>query len=288
MKCPLCRSNKNKLIWDDKIRSGKNIWTDIKHKIFKCKNCSLGFLEKRHGNLEDNSVFRKIFDGSNTVKKYLSFNKPREIKKILKISKFLDFSKQSVLESNCGAAAILDFLKKKAGLTAGLDSKIYKSHVEKKHIFFESIENLNKSKIKFNIILSLAEIEHKKTPLKFVRLLSKKLTKKGVIVFRIPNYDNIYRYLGGREFLKYDFRLSHNFYFNEKSSDYLFRKLKLEIVHKSGMQEYDINHLLSFLKNFKRTKKIKKIFSKKTLGLLENNIENNLVSTSLLYIVRKN
>lgn len=287
MNCPLCRSTKKKIIWNDKIRSGKNIWSKKKYKILKCNNCSVAFLEKIHNELEDNSVFRKVFDGSNTVKKYLYFNKPRELKKLFKIKRFVNFKNKSVLESNCGAASILDYLKKEAKITAGLDNKIYKSHVEKNHIFFSSMEQLNKSKTKFDIILSLAEIEHKKDPVFYIKLLLKNLKKNGIIVFRIPNYENIYKYLCGNNFLKYDFRLSHNFYFDEKSSDYMFKKLKLKTVSKSGLQEYSLDHLITFLKTSKRTKKINKMFTKKTLNIFENNVENTLASTSLLYIVKR-
>ena len=286
MKCPICRSNNYQLIWNDKIRAGKNIWSTKKHKIYRCYNCSVGYLEKIHDRLEDNFIFRKVFDGSNSINKYLTFNKPRELKKLLKIKRFVSFKNKSILESNCGAASILDFLKKEAKFTAGLDNSIYKPHVEKKHVFFSSINQLNKSKIKFDIILSLAEIEHKKNPIFFVKSLLKNLKKNGIIIFRIPNYDNIYKYLGGNNFLKYDFRLSHNFYFDEKSADYMFKKLKLKVISKSGLQEYNANHLITFLKNFKRTKKINKIFTEKTLNILEKNIENNFVATSMLYIVR--
>ena len=38
-----------------------------KHKILQCKNCDLVFLEKRNKHLEDNKIFRKIFDGSNSL-----------------------------------------------------------------------------------------------------------------------------------------------------------------------------------------------------------------------------
>lgn len=286
MKCPICRSNHSQLIWNDKIRSGKNIWSKKKHKIYKCDNCSLGYLEKIHDKLEDNCIFRKVFDGSNSINKYLSFNKPRELKKLQKIKKFVNFKNKSILESNCGAASILDFLKKETKFTAGLDNRIYKYHVEKKHVFFSSLNELNKSKKKFDIILSLAEIEHKKNPIYFINKLLKNLKNNGVIIFRIPNYDNIYKHLGGNNFLKYDFRLSHNFYFNEKSADYMFKKLKLKIVSKVGLQEYNVNHLITFLKNFKRTKKIEKVFTEKILNILEKNIENNFVATSMLYIVR--
>ncbi len=269
MKCPLCGSNKNTLIWNNKLRSGKNIWTKKKHKIYKCNSCSLGFLEKRDDLLEDNSIFRKLYDGSNSIKKYLSFNRPRELHKLYKIKKLLSFKNKSILESNCGAASILDLLKNESKFTAGLDDKIYKKHVEKKHIFFSNLKQLNQSKIKFDIILSLAEIEHKKNPISFVRLLIKNLKKGGLIIFRIPNYQNIYKLLGGEYFLKYDFRLSHNFYFDQISADYFFKKLKLKIVKKNGFQEYDANHLFTFANTLKRSTKVKKFFSKKQLNLIE-------------------
>lgn len=287
MKCPLCRSKKNEIIWNNKIRSGKKSWTKNKYKIYKCSNCSLGFLKNLHDTLEDNTIFRKIFDGSYSIKKYLTFNRPRELGKIQKIKKHLSFKNKSILESNCGAASILDSLKKDAKLTAGLDNKAYKTYVQKKHIFFSSLKNLNKNNIRFDIILSLAEIEHKKDPILFVKCLLKNLKKKGMLVFRIPNYDNIYKHLGGDNFLKYDFRLSHNFYFNEESADYFFKKLKLKVIKKTGLQEYSPDHLFSFLKKHKRTNKIDKIFTKKISKTIVKNIEDNLVSTSLLYIVRK-
>ena len=88
MKCPICRSNNYQLIWNDKIRAGKNIWSTKKHKIYRCYNCSVGYLEKIHDRLEDNFIFRKVFDGSNSINKYLTFNKPRELKKLLKIKRF--------------------------------------------------------------------------------------------------------------------------------------------------------------------------------------------------------
>ena len=136
MNCPLCKSNKISLIWDKKIRSGKNLWTIKNHKISKCKNCDLVFLNKRSKKLINNKIFRKKFDGKNTISQYKSFNKPREEYKLKIIKKYINFTNKIILESNCGGATNLDLLKKNSKLTAGLDSHIYKKHVEKKHIFF--------------------------------------------------------------------------------------------------------------------------------------------------------
>jgi 2-polyprenyl-3-methyl-5-hydroxy-6-metoxy-1,4-benzoquinol methylase len=284
--CPVCKSKKISLIWNDKIRNGKNNWTNQKKKIFKCKNCDVGFLEKRHKILNNNKIFRKKFDGSNSVIKFLSFNKPREIEKIKKILKIYNISNKSVLESNCGAGVVLDYLKKNNKLTCGLDHKIYKQHVKKKHLFFSDLKQLKKSKIKFDVILSLSEIEHKYDPLKFIKILKKFLNKNGVLIFRIPNYDNIYKYFLDKIFLKYDFRSSHNFYFSQKSADYLFRKLNLNVIAKNGINEYSINHFLKFLKKGKRVAHpFENIINKNNNLNIKKNIEKNFISTSMIYIV---
>ena len=204
--CPICKSTKLILIRNKRIRCGKNIWTKNNYKILQCLNCYLVFLEKRSKELIDNKIFRKKFDGSNTVYRYQQFNKSREKNKLNRIRKFINFKNKTVLESNCGAATNLDLLKNECRLTAGLDSKIYKNHVEKKHFFFSSINELKKSQMKFDIILSLSELEHQFDLLSFLETLKSKLKRNGIIVFRIPNYNNIYRYILGEKFLKYDFR----------------------------------------------------------------------------------
>ncbi len=287
MYCPICKKNKTVLIWNNRLRSGKNKWTTNKKKIFQCKNCDLVFLEKKNKNLEDNKIFRKIFDGSNSVGKYYSFNKPREKFKLKKIQCYINFKNKKILESGCGAATNLDYLKKNAKLTAGLDSYIYQNHVTKNHKYYNSLSQLKKSKEKFDIILSLGEIEHKFDVQNFVKTLIGKLEKNGFLIFRIPNFDNIYKFILNNDFLKYDYRVSHNYYFNEKSADFLFRKLKLKTFVKTGIQEYDFNHLLEYFRTRKRVKNYKKIYNKKLIDMTNLYLEKYKVSTSLLYILRK-
>ncbi len=290
-KCPICSSKKRIIVWNNKIRSGnanglKSKFTRLNEKIFQCLNCNLVYLEKFRSGLLDNSIFRKEFDGEASVKKYYQFNKPREINKIKFIKKFISFKNKKVFESNCGAAVILDHLKPFTKLTAGLDHEVYSNHVKKKHLFFSSKKDLNESKLNFDIILSLGEIEHQFNVINFLSFLKSKLSKKGIIVFRIPNYDNIYKYMIGVDFFKFDYRISHNYYFNEKSLNYLFKKCKLKIVKKIGIQEYSTNHLLTYAETGKRVKKIYKFLTKNRDLFIKKNIEKNMLSTSFIYIVK--
>ena len=215
-----------------------------------------------------------------------STNQEKEIN-LVKLGNLLISKNKTVLESNCGAATNLDLLKKECKLTAGLDSKIYKDHVEKKHLFFSSINELKKSPIKFDIILSLSELEHQFDLLSFLDTLKSKTKKGGIIVFRIPNYNNIYRYILGEKFLKYDFRLSHNYYFSKKNCDLLFNKKKFKIIKSNGLHEYSVNHLLQFIKSGKRVNKFKNIINNKISSKINSNLEQNFLSTSLLYFLKK-
>ena len=63
---------------------------------------------------------------------------------------------------NCGTGILLNNLNKISKQTVGLDSPFYKNIVEKNgHGFYSSIDEIIKDKIKFDVIFSLSEIEHK-------------------------------------------------------------------------------------------------------------------------------
>ena len=116
----------------------------------------------------------------------------------------------------------------------------------------------------------------------------KVLKPSGKIVLRVPNFDNIYRFLLNNIFFKDDYRTSHNFYFNEKSLDFLFNKLNYKIIKKAGLQEYSINSLVSYLKYKKRPKNKIINFLKKSNDLqFQKSLEESHTSTSLLYIIKK-
>lgn len=290
MKCKICGKEKFTIIWLDKIRVSKNSFSKNKVKILKCNNCSLVFLKKKISKFENNNKsFRKKFDGENTINKYLNFHKPREIKKLKSIFKYLNFRNKSILESNCGYGTIIDYLKKKGTYTAGIDHTIYKKTLKQRnHEYFSSIDEVLLSKKKFDIVFCLSELEHKVEPLDFLKKLKKvMLNNRSKLIVRVPNYDNIYKNLIGYDFLKYDFRSSHNFYFSENNLDLMFKRLNFKIFKKIGYQEYSINHLLTFFKKNKRVneKNSLKFFNDKKNNEYIRTIQNNKHSTSLIYIL---
>ena len=58
------------------------------------------------------------------------------------------------------------------------------------------------------------------------------------------------------------------------------------MIHKNGLQEYSINHLIEFIKKGKRVAKYPKLINKKISDQISEHIETNKISTSLTYILK--
>ena len=288
--CIACNNLKQKIIWNDKIRVSSKKFSKKPIKIIECLSCGLVRLLKISKKVENSATARNIYNKSNSVKDFIRFHKPREIKKFNFIKRYINFKNCKILESNSGSGIILNLIKKDALMTAGLDSIIYKNFLENNgHKHFSSIRNLKDNKIKFDIIISFSELEHKYNPIKFLLDMKSILKKNGRLIIRVPNFLNIYKILVEKNFLKFDFRESHNFYFSEKNLNIIFKRTGFNINQILGFNEYSFNHLLNFVYKKKRiyNRKIKSFFNRKNDKLVITNIEKNLVSTSLIYILSK-
>ena len=143
IKCLLCNKNQFKILWNDPIRSGSNSFTKNKEIIYQCLNCDLVFLKKKRKNLENSAIARNLYNNDNSIKEFIAFHKPREIKKLKKIEGETIFKNKKILESNCGAGVLLSILKKKSKQTAGIDDISYKNYLQKNgHRYFSSVDEM--------------------------------------------------------------------------------------------------------------------------------------------------
>lgn len=287
--CIVCSKKSFEVVWNDKIRSGQKKFTRSKEKILKCKHCGLVFLANKRKFLENSALARNIYNKDNSYKEFIKFHRKRELKKFDSIKNYIEIKNKRILESNCGFGILLNILKKKAKSTAGIDSIHYKNKVESNgHSFYLNIDNALKTKKKYDIIFLFSELEHKFDPKKFMQKIIKLVSNNGLIILRVPNYQNIYQILLGKYFYKYDYRTSHNFYFSKNNLSILLNKIKLKIEKVIGHNEYDFNHLISYIDTRKRVYGTsKKFISNKNLYYIKKNIENNFLSTSLIFILKK-
>lgn len=288
-KCLICNSDKLSVIWNDKIRSSAKHFTKTREKILKCNNCELIFLKNRKKKLENSAYARSIYNKNNSVKEFNRFHKPRELKKISFLTKYLNLKNKDILELNCGAGIIINFYKKTCRSTSGVDDLIYKQYLEKNgHKFFSNINKILDDKLKYDYIFSMSELEHKFDPKNYLLKINKLMKKNSILIVRVPNFENIYMYLLKDAFLKYDFRASHNFYFSTKNLNLLFAKTKFKIKKKLGFHEYSVNHLIEYMQTKKRVyNSPNKVLSERQNSFIVKNIEDMLVSTSLIYLLEK-
>tara|TARA_B110000305_G_scaffold230828_1_gene283517 strand:- start:346 stop:1224 length:879 start_codon:yes stop_codon:yes gene_type:complete len=288
-KCEICGFDDLSIIWDDKIRNSSKNFTKSKEKILKCKKCGLVFLKDKKKHLENSFVARKIYNKDNSIKEFVKFHKKRELKKINFLSNFINIKNKNILELNCGAGIILSTFKNKVKSTAGVDDDFYKSYLNSKgHSHFSNINQILKKNFTYDYVFSMSELEHKFNPKNYLFKVNRLMIKSSKLIVRVPNFQNIYMHLLGKHFLKYDYRTSHNFYFSKQNLDLLFEKSNFKVEKLLGYHEYSINHLCEFIKKKKRVYgKVEKIFSSKDDYFTIKNIEDMLVSTSLIYILRK-
>lgn len=299
LKCPICNSKKLSLIWDNRIREGISSLTKNNKKIFRCKNCDVSFLGKRYASLPDDAILRKVTN-KKEIKKLHQFHTKRELPKLKKILQVLDYSKKKVLLVNCDfGLTILNKIRKKAKLTAGIseteNSFYLKDYLMKrKHLFFNNLEQIKKEGQKFDVIISPAQIEHVYNPNKYLNDFKKIISKKGIIILRIPNHDNVYKFILKDIFLRKDYRISHNFYFSENSCKFLFRKNNFKIIKRFGLMEHDVNNLLNYIRLGRRPMQYEKkrigknyLYLKKKENLkLTRNLENGPLPSHLLYLIK--
>ena len=299
LSCPICKSKNLFLIWNDKIRNGVSKSTNKSKKIYRCEKCDTSFLKKRYESLPDETILRKIKD-KKKINQILSFQSKRQLPKLKKIMKIYSYDKKKVLLVNCDfGLKILDILKKKTSLTAGVpeseNSIFIKDYLEKNgHKFFRNLEEVKKRNFKFDVIISPAQIEHIYDPNKYLLNLKKLITKNGVIILRVPNHDNIYKHVLDKDYLKDDYRISHNFYFSKRSCEFIFSKNKFRIIKKYGLMEHDFNNLLNYIKlkkrpmqhDIKRKNKYLLYLSKKDNDTFTKHIENSQISTHFIYLIK--
>lgn len=176
----------------------------------------------------------KYFFGSKHIFKELSKNYNRH------------FNKKQILDLGCGDLKNFQFLKKsKFKRYTAVDWIDFKVSKKDKRIEFikKSIEDYlkNKSKDKFDTIISIGTLEHFSKPWIIVRKIFKKLKVNGTLIFAYPNYYNPRGFclMTLKELFNYKVSLSDKYYFspNEIKPELKkinFKKIQIRSIHDSG------------------------------------------------------
>ncbi len=253
--CTLCNSKIKKInIVNANIYGDK----EKKRKFYLCKVCDVRFMYPTLSTEEEAKFYKMEFEkfmdkrsGSSNnwlkPKDHLKSNKQVFIRRFDYLKKFLK-KKDKILEVGCSSGFMLkNLISKNFSHCYGIEpSGVFSKFLKKEKIkTFRNIEEIEKKKLKFDVIMHFFVLEHIQKPEIFLKKQLSLLNKNGRIIFEIPNVaDPLHSIFNIKDFENFYWSIAHPWYFSETSLKYLLKKLrkkfKLEFY-----QRYDLsNHII--------------------------------------------
>lgn len=253
-KCPLCgakRTSQNVISSHVFGRISKD------NAFFQCSNCEVIYQYPPLTKVEEIKFYKEEFEGfmNSRSKEETNWLSPKDHvnnnkKNFLRRKKFLDKAltkSTKILEYGCSSGFMLYPLKKRGLECFGIEpSGLFRDFVNKNGInTYENLLELKKDiSFKFDLIIHFFVLEHISDPINFLKDQIKLLSKKGKIIFEIPNSnDPLYKVYDLPEFERFYWSKAHPWYFNENSIEFILKKLKVKYkIYRH--QRYDLsNHI---------------------------------------------
>lgn len=164
-----------------------------------CKKCNCEFTNKIPAN---NYTWSEIYKTGGSDKQISKNNKEYnfltnffyklrifQIKKIEKITNpYLKKKKLTVLDFGVGDGYLSNYFYKNGNIVFASDINSSKPTLLNKNIKYFENKKILKIKTKFDLILLRHVLEHCPNPKKYIKNLSKKLSKQGIIYVEVPNH----------------------------------------------------------------------------------------------------
>jgi len=250
--CPFCKRT-SEIIMTEELRRGKG-------RVFFCKNCEVGFLEKFITNEEEyyNNVYRKKYshrsvscetNPSELFNIYKSFQNDR-----LSILKQYASGKNSLLEIGASAGQFLVHVKDLFPIVNAieLDSSCV-SYIQEMFSIDADNKTLEHSKFKnktYDICCSFQVMEHTSDPKQYLQSIFKALNHKGIALIEVPNlYDPLISVWNIHEYSKFYYHEAHNFYFTEEFLRRLSQETGFTVLQTYFLQDYNLLNHLNWIMN---------------------------------------
>ncbi len=249
--CEIC-GNKDFALITTKIREGSG-------RILKCRSCGLIIQDLNWSGDRLKNYYEHEYQKTNSLvagriqapaehfKDRLSTIKPifEKIKPLLKPD-------SRVLEIGCGAGSLLSLIKPHVAGCVGLEANKPFVDFIKSELGIEAYtKNLADVKLKgrFDIIISIATLDHLPDPYDTLIAMKKRLTPSGKIYIEVPGCEqvlNLYLPPGMKEkFNEFFWHRAHLFYFSRKTISALFDKCGLT-VSMTCRHDYTLKNFLNW------------------------------------------
>jgi 2-polyprenyl-3-methyl-5-hydroxy-6-metoxy-1,4-benzoquinol methylase len=231
------------------MHKGNVVFESTQAKVIDCKSCGFAHVNPLPSQAELNEFYEKRFYQNVKTSYFTDYERDRDwwainyewvIDDLLKLYKGKKGkSNLRLLDIGSGPGLFLEVAKRRGieakGIEPSKEAYEYSTKKYKCDVVNVTLEELDKSVGKFDIIHSSLVLEHILNPLNFIKKSKALLNASGLLCVVVPNDFNpiqgVMKQLGTPEWWVSPFE--HLSYFNRKSIKKLFEKAGLEVVHQS-------------------------------------------------------
>lgn len=262
------------------------------HKIVRCRNCSLMYVNPRlkekflHKIYTKNYFENPEFKNHNTQNLFgydLYIEEKEDIistfkKRLDVIEKYKKSGK--ILDVGCATGFFLKLAKSRGWDVYGTDMSKFASEYAKKkgglrNIFYGDLKKVKFKDNMFDVITMFDVIEHLPDPKNTLKHIYKLLRKNGLIVITTPDSGSIVAKLLGRRWEEFRRAREHTYFFSKKTLFKMLKKTDFKILKVQSAGRYF---------SLKSAVKRGKIYFKKTFTILQKIVDFLCISNKKIFV----
>ena len=248
--------NNCKICSSDKIEEFSIGSTDL----IKCRNCEIIYNKNTQQVQQINKYYKEkyVLDKNQLKPMQRYFHRMPEFIKLMSFIDKFKFAPATILDIGCDKGYFLEFARhfgyKVQGVELSESARNYAMELG-----LDVYENLDVVDKKFDIVVMWHSLEHFPNPKDGLKQINKLLNQNGIIMIRVPNFENFWRKIFGKYWIWFQPE-SHYFHFTPKSLKNLLESCDYSVEYvKSGRP----NNCLTYFSNFISKKSFKKYFGLK-------------------------
>lgn len=253
MKLDICPNEPVRKLYEGVIRNGS--WGDFTseaYEVYQCLGNEIAFLHPFPRIDYEGTEYRELVNKSAKIESFFdSYDRLQP----MHLSLFADLVERGmvVADCGCGGGSLLDYLSGLAKQTVAIEPlKTYHDSLkERGHHTFSSIAQARQQGFEkgVDLALSVHVIEHTENPVEYLRDIRALLRPGGKVYVHTPNLNDILMKIAFDAFAPFNFRTQHNYYFTDKSLQWLGEKAGFEVERTVFHHEFGMANALYWLRD---------------------------------------
>lgn len=254
MKCQICGSKENDIIYSGKIKQGLvNGYTEKDYDVFQCRDCNTiwnyGYKDYDFADFYESDEYRSRIENDTSIDAYCEKYDKDVLDKLTMTGTDI-FRNKIVADIGCAGGSFLDFIGGVSKETIAIEpSRIYREGLKKKghKVFAYASEAFDIYKNKIDVITSFDVIEHVEDPAKFLKDTYDLCADGGRVIIGTPTDYPILRKMLGDIFNRFIFQVQHPWVLSDNAMELMAEEVGFKNIRVEYKQKYGLGNLLSWL-----------------------------------------